>query len=196
MSEGQHGGSFRYATSIAITVVALALVGFGALSLLPQRGDATSPLKTLDDLASAYLRVHPGETRASQLGALGFDTTTGNVHVLSYLGLIERYTNGDSRKFDLLDGALQDCIESRDRCTGFVFQPSDQARRHGVLASLGLGAANAADNGAEVMIIVRNGRVAYKTMIGMPASVISRVATQTPARNAMPAESATYRSVE
>jgi hypothetical protein len=197
MSEGQHGGSFRYATSIAITVVALALVGFGVLSLLPQHVDPSSPLKTLDDLASAYLRVHPGETRASQLGALGFDTTSSNVHVLSYLGLIERYTNSDSRKFDTLDTALQDCIESRDRCTGFVFQPADQApRRNGVLASLGLGAASAADDGAEVMIIVRNGRVAYKAMVGMPASVMSRVATQSPVRAVIPTETATYRSVE
>jgi hypothetical protein len=196
MVEGQHRGSFRYATTIAISVVALALVGCGALMLLPQHGETISHLKTPNDLASAFARVQPGETRASQLSSLGFDTTTPNVHVLSYLGLIERYMTGDSRKFDKLDIALQDCIESRDRCTGFVFRPDDQpAVHHGVLATFGLSSANAAEPGAEAIIIVRNGRVAYKAISGLPASAASRLATQTP-RPAIAAEPAAYRSVE
>ena len=121
MDEGQRSGSYRYATLIAISVVALAVLGLGGLTLLPRSSDtATTHIGSLKDLASAFARVQPGRTRASQLAALGFDTTTPNVQALSYLGVMERYMTGASTNFDRLDTALQDCIEARDRCTAFV----------------------------------------------------------------------------
>ena len=111
MDEGQDSGSLRYAASIAILVVTLALLGCGTLTLLPRTASdtASTQLHSMKDLAAAYVRVQPGETRASQLAALGFDTTNANVQVLSYLGVMERFA-ADSRKFDRLDEALQECI--------------------------------------------------------------------------------------
>ena len=174
MDEGQDSGSFRYAASIAILVVILALLGCGTLTLLPRTASdtASTQLHSLKDLAAAYIRVQPGETRASQLAAIGFDTTSANVEVLSYLGVMERFA-ADSRKFDRLDDALQECIEARDRCTALVFKPGDQGHGSGVLASFGLGSANAASRDAVVTLLVQDGRVAYKTISGVPNALLA-----------------------
>lgn len=196
MDEGQRSGSNRYATSIAILVVTLAVVGCGALTLLPRQPDSSATeIKSLKELASAYARVLPGQTRASQLAALGFDTSTPNVQMLSYLGVMERYMTGASTNFDRLDAALQNCIETRDRCTAFVFKPGDQARGGGMFASLGFGA-NAAGRAVEVTLLVQNGRVAYKMMTGLPeAPAPRRVATPVLPRAATAAMPVAYRSL-
>jgi len=173
MNEAQGSGSLRYAASIGFLVVTLALLGCGTLTLLPRpySDTASTQLRSLKDLAAAYVRVQPGETRASQLAALGFDTTTANVQVLSYLGVIERFA-GDSRNFDRLDEPLQECIEARDRCTALVFMPGDRQRGGGMLASFGLGSANAAGREAVVTLLVQDGRVAYKTISGVPHTLL------------------------
>jgi hypothetical protein len=197
MDEGQRSGSLRYATSIAIVAVMLAIVGFGALSLLPRQPDSsTTEIKSLKDLASAYARVQPGRTRASQLAGLGFDTATPNVQVLSYLGVMERYLTGASTNFDRLDVALRNCIDARDRCTAFVFKPGDQLRGSSMLASFGFGAANAAVHPAEVVLLVQNGRVAYKMISGVPqAPAPRRVASPVTPRPATAALPVAYRSL-
>ncbi|HEX4292949.1 MAG TPA: hypothetical protein VHZ29_02340 [Rhizomicrobium sp.] len=186
MDEGQPSGSYRYATSIAILVVTLAVLGLGALTYVPRSNDtAVTRIGSPQDLASAFARVQPGRTRASQLAALGFDTTTPNVQVLSYLGVMERYASA-STNFDKLDAALQNCIEARNRCTAFVFKPGDSGRGGSMFASLGFGA-NAANRTAEVTLLVENGRVAYKTLTGMPqqpAPAQRRFASPTPPRPA------------
>ncbi|HEY0107294.1 MAG TPA: hypothetical protein VGB91_14530 [Rhizomicrobium sp.] len=143
--------------------------------MLPRQSESSANhLRTIQDLASAYTRVQPGATRASQLSLLGFDTTTANVEILSYLGVMERFAS-DSRRFDRLDGALQDCLEARDRCTAFVFKPGDQrGRGDGMLATFGLGSANAAERHAEVTLLVQDGRVAYKAISGVPQAMLAR----------------------
>jgi len=172
MGEHHDSGSLRYAAVIAGGVVGLALLICGALTLLPNQGETTAiRITTLKELAAAYDRVQPGMTRASQLAGIGFDTTTSNVQVLSYLGIMERFA-GDSRKFDRLDGALQNCIEARDRCSAFVFKHGDD-RAAGMLSTFGFGSANAADRTAEVTLLVQDGRVAYKTISGVPQTLLA-----------------------
>src|SRR5262249_31014355 len=147
MDEGQRSGAIRYATSIAIIFVTLAVAGCGTLMLLPRQADlSTGGLRTTEDLAAAYARVRPGATPASQLARLGFDTSTPNAQVLSYLGVLERFLPRDSTKFDRLDAALKSCIEAQDRCTALVFTSDDhpRGRSGGVFAALGLGAKAAA----------------------------------------------------
>ena len=197
MDEGQRSGSYRYATSIAVLVVPLAVLGCGALTLLPRQPDSSATeIKSLKDLASAYARILPGRTRASQLAGLGFDTTTPDVQVLSYLGVMERYMTGASTSFDRLDAALQNCIEARDRCTAFVFKPGDQGHGASMFARLGFGA-NAAGRAAEVTLLVQNGRVAYKSMTGLPLSPPAprRVASPALPRAATAAMPVAYRSI-
>lgn len=199
MDEGQRGGTVRYATSIAILVVTLALLGCGALTLLPRQSDTASEIKSLKDLASAYARVQPGLTRASQLAALGFDTATPNVEVLSYFGVMERFMPRDSTSFDRLNGAVRDCIiEARDRCTAIVMTAGDAKRSHGggVLAAIGFGSATAAAQVPEVTLLVQNGRVAYKMITGMPQpQAPRRVAAPVQPRAATTAMPVAYRSI-
>lgn len=183
MGEGQRSGSHRYATSIAILVVALALLGCGALTLLPTQSDNGNGIKSLQQLALAYARVQPGQTRASQLAALGFDTGTPNVEVLSYFGVMERFMPRDSMSFDRLNVALRDCIiEARDHCTAIVFKPGEKASHGGMLAAIGLGSASAAGQEPQVTLLVQNGRVAYKMMSGLPQQPAQRVAGPPPVR--------------
>jgi hypothetical protein len=174
MGEGHDSGSLRYAAFIAIGVVAVALLVCGALTLLPNQGEtAAIRITTLKELAAAYDRVRPGMTRSSQLAGLGFDATTANVQVLSYLGVMERFA-GDSRKFDRLDEALQTCVEARDRCTALVFRHGDDHGAGGMLSSFGFGPANAASRTAEVTLLVQDGRVAYKTISGVPQTLLAQ----------------------
>jgi hypothetical protein len=174
MSEGLDNGAIRYAISIAILVVTVALLGLAALTFLPHTSETAGvQLRTLKDLAFAYTRVQPGTTRASQLAALGFDAAGGNVQALSYLGVIERFAS-DSRGFDSLDEALQTCIEARDRCTAYVFTPTDAQHGDGMFEQLGLGAAHAASRDAQVTLLVQDGRVAYKTITGVPQTLLAR----------------------
>lgn len=189
MEEGLRSGLSRYALSIALSVAALALIACATLALLPRTSDTSAPgIGSLKELAAAYLRVQPGQTRTSQLSQLGFDTTTPGVEALSYLGVMERFMTGDSTKFDRLDVALQNCIAAQDRCTAFVFRPGDQAAENssGLLSGLGFGAANAADRVAEVTLLVLNGRVAYKRITGvtLPSAPVRHFAAPTLPRQA------------
>ncbi|SRR5258707_12623889 len=189
MGVGRAGGSFRHAVSVAIAVVTLALLACGTLTFLPHPYDnAPAGLKTPQDLARAYARIQPGTTRASELSSLGFDRTAANVQVLSYLGVLERFA-ADSRQFDRLNMALQGCIEARDRCTAFVFQTGDRhGRGDGLLASLGLGPANAASPDAQVTLLVLDGRVAYKAIVGVARALLAHSETPAVRRvSAMPA---------
>jgi hypothetical protein len=199
MEQGQRSGSFRYATSIAIFVVMLALLGCGALTLLPRQSDNAGEIKSLKDLASAYARVQPGLTRASQLAALGFDTATPNVEVLSYFGVMERFMPRDSTSFDRLNTAIKDCIiEARDRCTAIVMTAGDGNRSHGggVLAAIGFGPAAAAAQVPEVTLLVQNGRVAYKMISGMPQAAASRhIASSAPPPRAAAVIPVAYRAL-
>jgi hypothetical protein len=187
MVEAQLGGIVRYATSIGVLVATLAVVGFGILSLLPHQPDPSLGFSSLKELASAYLRVQPGRTRASQLAGMGFDTATPNAEVLSYLGVIERFMPSDTVKFDHLDEALQNCLEARDRCTALVFKQDEvKVQSAGMFSLFGIGSAKAATASPEVTLIVQDGRVAYKMIRGVPLPPPAHRATVTAAVTAPP----------
>ena len=169
MVEELRSGGARYVTSISVLVVTLAVIGFGVVGFLPRQTDtANLGISSLKDLAQAYVQVKPGTTRASQLARLGFDTANPSVHMLSYLGVMERFMARDSVAFDRLDTAVQDCIEARDRCTALVFDRGEtRVRAAGMLSIFGVDAAKADEAPAEVTLLVQDGRVAYKTIRGV-----------------------------
>jgi hypothetical protein len=183
MVDGERSGSLRYVTSIAGVIAVLALVGCGALTLLPRQGDPVPVrLMTVKDLAAAYARVQPGLTRTTQLTSLGFDLGAANSQALSYLGVMERFMPRDSVRFDRLNAVVQDCIAARDHCTALVFRPMDRSHtytwaHHSLLSAFGLGAAAAAvERTPEITLLVRDGRIAFKMISGLPAvHVQSRV---------------------
>lgn len=156
-------------------LVFLTLVGCGAIgSLLPEQTETqNSGFTSYAAVKDAYGEIAPGQTLASDLSKLGFDAVRSpNVQVLSYLGVIERFMPRDSIRFDTLAPAVQNCIDARDRCTAYVFHPVHlhHVRTGNVVWDL-LGFHRTTVNtgwSAEVILLVEDGRVAYKVMSGEP----------------------------
>jgi hypothetical protein len=174
MGKGSNVGAGRYAGLFASMAVTLALVGCGGLGLLPYQTDIKNTnFRSYGAVQTAYETITPGLTRESDLTKIGFDATgSPNVEILSYLGVIERFMPRDSIKFDELDPAVRACIEARDSCSAYVFRPErlHQEREGNWLLDV-LGFERTTINygwSAEVVLLIQDGRVAYKVMSGKP----------------------------
>jgi hypothetical protein len=174
MKVGSRGGTRRYASIVASLAVTLVLVGCGGLGLLPYQTDIqNTKFRSYNQVTAAYDQIQAGTTRISDLSNIGFDATSSpNVEMLSYLGIIERFMPRDSIKFDTLDPAVQNCIDARDHCTALVFRPERlHQERTGNWALDVLGFERTTVNygwTAEVVLLIQDGRVAYKVMSGRP----------------------------
>lgn len=174
MDNGFASGHSRGLKLFVSTVLMLSLVGCGGLGLLPHESKASANnFQTYEQVQAAYAGVTPGATRLTDLPKLGFDSaTTPNVEVLSYLGVIERFMPRNTMSYDRLAPQVQSCIEAQDRCSAFVFHPQHvESRRTGnfFLDLLGF-ERQTVDSGwsAEVVLLMQDGRVAYKVMSGRP----------------------------
>ncbi len=174
VSVGNRDGTRRYARIFLSIAATLVLVGCGGLGLLPYQTDIqNTKFHSYKQVMTAYEQIQPGVTRISDLGDIGFDaSSTPNVEMLSYLGVIERFMPRDSIKFDHLDPAVQSCIEARDHCAAYVFRPErlHQERTGNWFLDV-LGFERTTVNfgwSAEVMLLVQDGRVAYKVISGRP----------------------------
>src|SRR5271154_278162 len=172
MGSGSREGTRRTARLIASMLVTLVLVGCGGLGLLPRQTDIKNTnFRNYQAVETAYQQISPGSTRASDLAQLGFDSgDSPNVEVLSYLGVIERFMPRDSIRFDNLDPVVQQCIESRERCTGYVFHPERlHKERLGSWVLDILGFQRTTLNygwSADIVLLVMDGHVAYNVMSG------------------------------
>jgi len=148
-------------------VLSLLLLGTN-LWLQAQSRSVAAANMPLTSLKTAYDRIVPGETAASGLAPLGFDTGAAGVRRLSYLGLMERFTPGDSVAFDSLDPAAQRCMAAPDGCSAYLFR---LARARGSEERAAFGFVSAAEAQApgvvEVMFLVHDGRVVFKAMHGV-----------------------------
>jgi len=168
-------GSRRYARIAGVLAITLALVGCGGLSLLPHRTDLAEDqnFQTYDQVADAYKDIVPGQTREADLNKLGFNAAVQpNAEVISYLGVIERFMPRDSIRFDHLALPVKACIEAQERCSAYVFRPSrlEQDRTGSIFLDLMGFERTTLDHGwaAEVVLLMQDGRVAYKVMSGKP----------------------------
>jgi hypothetical protein len=168
-------GSRRYAKIAGVLAITLALVGCGGLSLLPHRSDLAEDqnFQTYDQVANAYQSIIPGQTREADLNKLGFNAALQpNAEVISYLGVIERFMPRDSIRFDHLAKPVRGCIEAQERCSAYVFRPSrlEQQRTGSIFLDLMGFERTTIDRGwtAEVVLLMQDGRVAYKVMSGKP----------------------------
>jgi len=165
----------RYARLGAILTVALTLVGCGGVELLPHRTDLSENqnFKNYADVVLAYSNIVPGQTKESDLSKIGFDAAVQpNAETISYLGVIERFMPRDSIKFDRLAKPVRACIEAQERCSAYVFHPSrlEQQRTGSIFLDLMGFERTTIDRGwaAEVVLLMQDGRVAYKVMSGKP----------------------------
>jgi hypothetical protein len=168
-------GSRRYAKIIGVLGITLALVGCGGLTLLPHRTDLSEDqnFRSYNEVETAYHSIVPGETREAELAKLGFNAAVQpNAEVISYLGVIERFMPRDSVRFDRLAKPVQACIESQEHCSAYVFRPSrlEQQRTGSIFLDLMGFERTTVDHGwaAEVVLLMQDGRVAYKVMSGKP----------------------------
>lgn len=167
--ERERRGSLPIATLSVLSVSALALLGNVVLSLgLGPSEEQTPQLRTSQDMLRAYSRIRAGITPASELASDGFDSSSGGARLLSYLGVMENFIPHDTKQFDRLDAAVQECVEARERCTAVVFQPVDSAnfsKAHGIFTAFDMDA-NAASRTPRVTLLIRDGRVTFKMMSG------------------------------
>jgi hypothetical protein len=166
-------GSRRYATLAAVFLVGLTLVGCASLGFLPRRNELAQDrtFQNYQDVVAAYSNIVPGRTRADELARLGFDAAVQpNSETLSYLGVIERFMPRQSARFDRLATPVRACITAQQRCSAYVFRPSqlEQERTGSVFFDLLGFDRTTIDRGwtAEVVLLMQDGRVAYKAMSG------------------------------
>jgi hypothetical protein len=174
MGSAKRDGTRRYARIFVSLAVTLVLVGCGGLGLLPYQTDIqNTKFHSYKQVSLAYDRIMPGATRITDLNNIGFDASSSpNVEALSYLGIVERFMPRDSVKFDNLDPSVRSCIDARDHCTALVFRPErlHQERTGNWFLDV-LGFERKSINygwSAEVVLLIQDGRVAYKVMSGRP----------------------------
>lgn len=168
------------AHSKLLSLLCLLLLAGGSLTMLAgcggllpdQKAANASPFENYDQVVEAFDQIVPGMTHAEDLPNLGFDARTGNVDVLSYLNVEERFMPAAGVRWEHLNPAVQACIRAEMYCTGFVFHPGrTSSKRMGALVPdvLGFQRITRSDRwSADVILLVMNGRVVHKVFSGNP----------------------------
>lgn len=159
---------------VALAVAAASLSGCASWGVLPSTVETTeSPFQTYKSAEDAYAQIKPFVTTTRELKARGFDPyTTPNIKVLNYLDLVPRFLPQQSMKSDDLDPAVQACLTTRDKCTGWLAEPSTSSKdRTGNVALDVLGFERETTSTgwkASMLLLVQNGVVVYKLWSGTP----------------------------
>src|SRR5689334_1773606 len=108
---------------IVTAVFVVACVLSGCAALLPSSKDVSkSRWKTFDDCKASFDKVIPNKTTARQLKTRGFDLySTPNIRILNYLDIA---VATQSIKKEELDVGLQMCLNAKNACRGYEFNPS------------------------------------------------------------------------
>lgn len=164
--------------AIAALVTILALTATSCTSsgsLLPEENAQMATSFTgYEQVVDAFDQIHPGQATMADLAFLGFDPRQGNVQVISYLGIEDRFLPHNSFKFDRLDPAVQACILAETQCMGYVFHPEHTATKrigNAFLDVMGFRRVTRSDHwSAEVILLVNNGVVVHKVFSGSPST--------------------------
>lgn len=160
----------------AVFVSGLGLLAAGCASwgVLPSTKETTeSPFQTYRSAEDAFSKVKPYVTTAKELKTRGFDPyTTPNIKVLNYLDLVPRFLPQQSMKSEDLDPAVQACLTARDRCTGWLAEPSTSNKdRTGNVALDVLGFERETTSTgwkASMLLLLQDNVVVYKLWSGTP----------------------------
>jgi hypothetical protein len=155
--------------------VAASLGGCASWGVLPSTTENTqTPFQTYRSAEDAFNQVKPFVTTTRELKVRGFDPySTPNIRVLNYLDLLPRFLPQQSMKADDLDPAVQACLTAREKCQGWLAEPSISAKdRTGNVALDVLGFERETTSTgwkASMLLLVQNGVVVYKLWSGTPS---------------------------
>ena len=103
----------------------------GCHSLLP-RGSADTPagFTSFGDAEAAATKVVGLQTRTAELKGLGFDPVAGtNVTLIPYPDIVARLAPYPGVPVERLDQGIQQCIEAKSACRGYLFHFERQDRK-------------------------------------------------------------------
>jgi hypothetical protein len=150
------------------------LLGCGCASLLPSSEAITrSRWKTYDEVKAAFDRILLLETRTTDLRALGFDPTSPNVKLLTYLDVIQRFMPNESITKEDLDKAVRECIEAREGSYALELELDEvKGKRVGNIFLDIFGFRRKTHHTGwrfRALLLIRDDRVLYKLASGEPA---------------------------
>jgi hypothetical protein len=145
--------------------------------VLPSNSTTTeSPFKNYQSAEDAYNRITPYVTTVQELKARGLNPyTTPNIKVLNYLDLVPRFLPQQTLQQEDLDPAVRACLSGRDRCVGWLAEPSMLANdRTGnvPLDMLGFDRETTSSGWkASMLLLIQDGVVVYKLWSGTPSII-------------------------
>lgn len=160
---------------MALTLsLATVLLTSGCAALLPSSKATTkSQWKSYEEAKAAFDQITPSQTTTTNLKALGFDPSSPNVKVLTYLDVIQRFLPNQSITKEDLDGAVRECIEARDGCRALELELNEvKGKRLGnVLLDIFGFRRKTHETGwrFKALLLIRDGLVVYKLSSGEPA---------------------------
>ena len=155
-----------------LLVAAITMSGCG--SLLPSsKHTSKSPWDSFEDAKTAFDKITPYETTTTEMQALGFDPfTTPNIRIHTYVDIMDRFMpNPSMKKEDLAEG-IQFCIDAKEGCSAYEFDPQViKSKRYGnVLLDLFNFRRKSTETGwrFEALVVIIDDIVVYKLWGGNP----------------------------
>jgi hypothetical protein len=159
---------------LVLGLSAMGLSACGSMGVLPRNAEITeSPYKSYRSAEDAFAQIKPFETTKDELKNKGLDPyKTPNVRVLNYLELLPKFMPQQTVTKDDLDPAVRACLKARERCQGWVAEPSriDRDRTSNVaLDVLGFERETTSTGWkAQMLVLIQDDVVVYKLWSGTP----------------------------
>lgn len=164
----------RFTLASLLTLIALASLVTACGNALPrEENNVRSRWGSFEEAMQDYEKIKPYETTTEELKELGFDPyAQPNIHILSYLDIIQRFMPNQSITLDDLDPAVSFCISSRAQCVAYEAQPqSTKSKRVGNVAlDIMTFRRRTLESGWSfyALILINDGIVVYKVWSGQP----------------------------
>lgn len=156
----------------SLCILALAGAAGGCTSLLPRgSSDTPSPFESYAQAQAAAEKIVPFRTKASELGALGFDPQQGrNVTVIPYPDIVARLAPYSGVPLADLDAGIRECILAKSDCKAykFHFERQDRKREGGFWADFFniRRVTNVTGWNFDALVVVSNGTVLFRNYAG------------------------------
>lgn len=157
-----------------LLVGAMALFQAGCASMFTSgKNTVKSPWKNFDETKAAFDQIEPGVTTKLDLECMGFDPyTTPNLHILTYLDIMNRFLPNNSVHMKDLPEPVQRCLAAREKSQAYELEVSDmRSKRYGNLF-LDMFAFNRKTHETgwnfKGLILFDDGTVVYKLWSGEP----------------------------